>query len=121
VALGVMSEFDVSPEIGDFDLHCRLLPNLGGSCPSSLRDHRIEFTIVQPPSKVHGLAADFHHHGVLCPTRSVAHVPTGFPARSAKGPRVGVITPALGQRTVLEVAGRLPDVVQDLCIVGEAP
>jgi hypothetical protein len=94
-----------------------LLPNLGGLCPYSFRDHRIEFAIVQQSSTSSDLSADFDHHGALRRTRSAAYVPTESPApagRPTAGPQARVRTHALGQAVVLEVTGRLRDVVEDL-------
>jgi hypothetical protein len=74
--------------------------------------------MARPLSQLHEFPADFDHHGVLRPTASVAHVPTEFPAQSAgrpaAAPQVRVRTHAIGQGVVLEVAGRLGDVVEDL-------
>jgi hypothetical protein len=63
--------------------------------------------MVQQPSSPPDLPTDFGHDVALFPTQSVASVPAG-------GPQVGVRTHAIREVVVLEVAGRLSDVVQDL-------
>jgi hypothetical protein len=82
------------------------------------RDHRIEFAMVQVSSNPHDFSADIDPNVVLFPTRSAAHVPTEFPApsadRPAGGPKVRVRTHAIRQVVVLEVVGRLSDVVEEL-------
>jgi len=75
--------------------------------------------MVQPPSSPKGSSADFdHHHVVLCPTRPAARVLSEPPARSARRwpavPQARVTRRAQGRVVVLEVAGRLGDVVQDV-------
>jgi hypothetical protein len=74
--------------------------------------------MVQPSSIPHDVRTDFDHHVVLFPTRTAAQVPTEFPAQSAGRPaacrQVGVRTHAIRQVVVLEVAGRLTDVVEEL-------
>jgi hypothetical protein len=61
---------------------------------------------------------DVNHHVVAFPTRPSAHIPTELPAQSAgrpaAGPKVQVKTHVILQVVVLEVAGRLADVVGDL-------
>jgi hypothetical protein len=61
---------------------------------------------VELSSTSHDLSADFYHHGVQCPTRSAALVPTEFPAQSASrpaaGPQVRVRTCAVGQGLVVD-------------------
>jgi hypothetical protein len=96
-----------------------LLLNLGGPCP--FQDHRIEFFMMQQPSNPDALPDDFDHHVVLFPTRSDAHlarVTATFPAKAAVRPAAGaplrVKTHAIREVVVLEVAGRLSDVVHDL-------
>lgn len=94
-----------------------LLPNLGSPCPS-FRDHRIEFAMVQRSSSLHDFSADIDAHVVRFQTRSAAHVPAEFLDRSGcsppAAPQVAVRTHAIGQGVVLEVAGRLRDVVGEL-------
>jgi hypothetical protein len=74
--------------------------------------------MVQPPSSPKRSSADFDRHVVLCPTRSAAHVLSEPPARSAGRlpavPQARVTRRAQGRVVVLEVAGRLGDVVQDV-------
>jgi hypothetical protein len=70
------------------------------------------------PSNIQNHHPDFDHRVVLFPTRSTPRVPAGFPAKSATYPRsapqVRVRTRAIGQVAVLDVAGRLDDVVEEL-------
>jgi len=72
----------------------------------------------QQLSSPHALPADFDHHIVAFPTRYVPSVPAEFPAQSAgrppKGRQVRARTHAIRQITVLEVAGKLSDVAEDL-------
>jgi hypothetical protein len=67
--------------------------------------------MVQPSTNVPDLPTDVDNHVGGLPT-------TEFPARpasrSARGPQVGVRTRVMRQAVVLEVAGRLHDVVEDL-------
>jgi hypothetical protein len=74
--------------------------------------------MVQPSSISQDVPTDFDHHVVLFPTRTAAQAPTRFPAQSAGRPaarrQVGVRTHAIRQVVVLEVAGRLTDVVEEL-------
>ena len=74
--------------------------------------------MVQQPSSPHDLSTDFDHHVVLFPTRYAPNVPAELPAQSAgrpaTGPQVRVRRHAIRQVVVLEVAGRLSDVVEDL-------
>jgi hypothetical protein len=64
------------------------------------------------------LSVDVGHHVVGYPTRPAVRYPTEFPAQqdgtAATAERVGVRTHAVRGVVVLEVAGRLGDVVQDL-------
>jgi hypothetical protein len=66
----------------------------------------------------HALQADFDHHVVTFPTRYVPNVPAERPAQSAgrpsNGRQVRARTHAIRQVTVLEVAGALGDVAEDL-------
>jgi hypothetical protein len=59
-----------------------------------------------------------NHHVVAFPTRPPAHIPTELPdqspGRPAAGPKVGVRTYAILGVVVLEVAGRVRDVVEAL-------
>lgn len=84
----------------------------------TFRDHRIEFAIVLSPSNPNDSFGDFDHHVVWCPTRSAASAPSEPPVRSAARPtafpQVRVIRRAKGRVVVLEVAGWLGDVVDDL-------
>ena len=72
----------------------------------------------QQPSNIQSHHADFDHRVVAFPTRSTPHVPAKFPAKSATHPRTAprarVRTRAIGQVAVLEIAGRLDDVVEEL-------
>jgi hypothetical protein len=74
--------------------------------------------MMQPPSSPKDSSADFDHHVALCPTRSAARVLSEPPARSARRwpavPQARVTRRAQGRVVVLEVAGRLGDVVQDV-------
>ena len=84
----------------------------------SFQDHRIEFAIVPPPSSARGSSADLDRHVVLCPTRSAAPVPSEPLLRAAErpavGPQVRVTRRTRRSMVVLEVTGRLGDVVDDL-------
>jgi hypothetical protein len=83
------------------------------------RDHRIEFVTVDQPSKPESLSKGVDQHVVALPTRSPAHVATERPARlgslQAADLKVGVKTHVIRGVVVLEVAGPLSDVVEDLC------
>jgi len=74
--------------------------------------------MAQPLSKSLDDSAEFDHHVVLCPTRSAAHVLGDFPehstGRPAADPAVRVKSRLIGHVVVVEVAGRLGDVVEDL-------
>jgi hypothetical protein len=71
--------------------------------------------MVQFPTSPKDFSADFDHHLALCPTRSAAQVPTE-PSAGCAGAvsQVRVTRRAKGQVVVLEVAGRLGDVVDEL-------
>ena len=70
------------------------------------------------PSNIQSHHADFVHRVVPFPTRYTRHIPAEIPAKSATHPRTAprarVRTRAMGQVAVLEVVGRLDDVVQEL-------
>jgi hypothetical protein len=72
----------------------------------------------QQPRTSYDSSTDFDHHVVLFPTRSAAHVMAGLPAKSTGPPITGppqqVTSRVIGQLVVLDVAGRLNDVVQEL-------
>jgi len=72
----------------------------------------------QQPSTSDDFSTDFDHHVVLFPTRSAAHVLAGPPAKSSGLPITGppqlVKSRVIRQLVVLEVAGRLNDVVEEL-------
>ena len=74
--------------------------------------------MVQRSSDSDVLSSDSDHHVVPFLTGSAVHVPTGFLRRSAgraaAGPKTRVSGYAIHQAVVLDVAGRLHDVVQDL-------
>jgi len=78
--------------------------------------------MAQQPRSPHDLSADFDHHVVLFPTRLPAqyapYVRSELPTQSATplatGRQVRVKKRAIRQVVVLEVAGRLGDVVEDL-------
>jgi hypothetical protein len=74
--------------------------------------------MVQQSSSSHNPSADFDNEVVPFPTRSAGCVPPLFPAqpagRAVAAPKVRVRTHVIGQVVVLEVAGLLGDVVQDL-------
>jgi len=95
-----------------------LLPNLGGPCPHIPGPSESSFAIVQQLHISQDLPTDFDHHFVLFPTRYAPYVPAALPARSAGraglGRRVSARTRAIRQVLVLEVAGRLSDVGDDL-------
>jgi hypothetical protein len=72
--------------------------------------------MAQQPSSPQELT-DFDHHAVAFPTRQGSGVPTAFPAqpaaRTTARPQVGVRRYAIRQVVVVEVTGRLSEVVQD--------
>ena len=72
--------------------------------------------MVQPLSSPDDFCADFEDDAG--PARVAVLVPTGFPTQSAEGPFGGhqsaIRTRAIGRGVVLEVAGQLSDVVEDL-------
>ena len=74
--------------------------------------------MVQQPSNPQAPDTDAEHHVVQLPTRYASYVPAERPAQSAfrqaAGPQVQFRRRALRQVPVLEVAGRLGDVVEDL-------
>jgi|GEM_PF-218664 len=73
---------------------------------------------MQLSSKSNDSSADFDHRVALFPTRSAAHVTTEIPAQSAvrpaASPKMRVRTYDIREVVVLEVVGRLSDVVDDL-------
>jgi len=95
-----------------------LLPNLGGPCPHIPGPSESSFAIVQQLHIPQDLPTDFDHHFVLFPTRYAPYVPAALPARSAGraglGRQVLARTRAIRQVLVLEIAGQLGDVVEDL-------
>jgi hypothetical protein len=74
--------------------------------------------MVQQPSNPNDLPADFDHHIVMFPTRSAASLPGAPPARSIARTTAGqparVRSRAIRQVAVLEVAGQLSDLVEEL-------
>jgi len=74
--------------------------------------------MVQQSNKTHNLSAVSDNHGVLFSTRAARYVPPVFPAkpagRAVAAPKGRVRTHSIRQVVVLEVAGLLRDVVQDL-------
>ena len=74
--------------------------------------------MVQPSSIPNTLSADLDGRVVLFPTRSPAVVPAEFPAQSASrqvpDPEVGVKIRIIREVVVLEAAGQLGEVVEDL-------
>jgi hypothetical protein len=70
------------------------------------------------PSNIQNRHADFDHRVIAFPTRCSPHVPAKFPTKSATHPQAAphprVRTRAVGQVVVLEVGGRLEDVVEEL-------
>jgi hypothetical protein len=83
------------------------------------RDHRIEFVTVDQLSTPDSLSKGVDQHVVALPTRSAAHVASELPAQlgslQAADLQVGVKTHSIRGVVVLEVAGLLSDVVEDLC------
>ena len=67
--------------------------------------------MVQPPTNVPDLSTSVDHHVGALPT---FRFPARPASRSARGPRVGVRAHVMRQVVVLDVAGRLSDVVVDL-------
>ena len=76
------------------------------------------FAIVQQLGRSHDLLPDFDHHLVPFPSRLSAYAPadpTGRPARRpATGRRGQLRERAIRQVAVLEVTGRLGEVIEDL-------
>lgn len=75
------------------------------------------FAIVQQLGRSHDLLPDFDHHLIPFPTRLSAYTPAGPTARSARlatGRQGQFRERAIRQVTVLEVTGRLGDVIEDL-------
>jgi hypothetical protein len=74
--------------------------------------------MVQQPSSPHVLSTDFDHDVVMFPTRCAPSVPTEFPAqsagRTATARQARVRTRAIRQVVVVEVAGLLSDVGEEL-------
>jgi len=74
--------------------------------------------MVHQPSSPQALSCDFDHHLVLFPTRSAPMAPTELPAqsagRSARGGQVRSRKHPVREVVVVEVAGRLGEVVEDL-------
>jgi hypothetical protein len=74
--------------------------------------------MVAQPDTPRDLSTDFDHHVVLFPTRYVPNGSMQLPAQSASRPatraQARLRTRSLRQVEVIEVAGRLSDVVQDL-------
>lgn len=74
--------------------------------------------MVHPSIIPQDLTADFDHHVVLLPTWSAAHVLSDFAGQPASRPGAGaqvrVTSRLMRQVVVLEVTGRLRDVVQDV-------
>jgi hypothetical protein len=74
--------------------------------------------MVQQPSDQHALPADFDHHVVLFPTRSMATATaelSGKPtSRLPTGGRARVRTRVIREVAVVEVAGRFRDVAEEL-------
>jgi hypothetical protein len=74
--------------------------------------------MTQQRSSPHALSVHFDHHVVPFPTRYVTSVPASLPAQSAAGHdkdrQASARTFAIRKVAVLEAAGRLSDVVQDL-------
>ena len=74
--------------------------------------------MVQPQLRPQDPSADVHDRVVLFPTRPPARVSRELPAqpvsRPTDDPQVRIRTRAICQVVVLEIAGRLSDVVQDL-------
>ena len=89
--------------------------NLGGSCPYISGPSK-RVAMMRASSVAHHFSPD--HHAGLFLTRLAAHVPTATPApsadRPASGPQARVRTHTERGVVVLEVAGRLGDVVEDL-------
>ena len=83
------------------------------------RDHRIGCAMVQVPSSPKVSSADFNRHVDPCLIKSAAPIPavlapSASAGRPTAGPRMRVRTHALGRGVVLEVAGRLDGLGQDL-------
>jgi len=76
--------------------------------------------MAQPPSNVHDLPTDLQTglYPTRLPTRFAADLPSGLPAKSAARPATGwqvrARKHAIRQVVVLEVGGRLSDVVEEL-------
>jgi hypothetical protein len=80
-----------------------------------LRDHRIEFDIVQSLTSAHDTSIQSHRPLVFLRDGHEAYAPAYFPQRSPDtGARVGIRRHVIRQVSILEVAGRLSDVAKDL-------
>jgi len=95
-----------------------LLPNLGGPCPLYSGTTESSHLIVVQLHVPQDVPKDLDHHLVLFPTRYAPYIPAELPRRSAGRPGLGrqvqVRRRCIRQVVVLEVAGRLRDVLEDL-------
>lgn len=72
--------------------------------------YRIESAMVQPSTKPAALPAVVDHYALVAATQFLAQAV----GRSAEGPRAQLRKRVIREVVVLEVAGRLSDIVQDL-------
>ena len=95
-----------------------LLPTLGGPCPHIPGPPNRVFAIVQQLRIPQTPPTDFDRRVVMLQTGDAPYDPAELPARSAGRPGMGrqwqARTRAIRQVAVLEVAGVLSDVVEDL-------
>jgi hypothetical protein len=95
-----------------------LLPNLGGSCPYVSGPPNQVRLMAQHRSNARNRRAKLDHHIVPFPTRNAPpefeQMTAPSSSSQATGPQVRVNRRAAAQVVVLEVAGRLGDVVDEL-------
>ena len=95
-----------------------LLQTLGGPCPQHSGTTESSFTIVHRLGHAHDLLPNFDRHFVPFPSRQSAYAPAEPPTRPAGRPatrRQGQFRErAIRQVAILEITGRLTDVIEDL-------
>ena len=106
-----------TPDLGGVGFPLVLLPNLGGPCLLSFRDHRIEFAMAQPSSLPHDFPPDPEERVVLLP-KPDTYLPAELPVDAVDAPLASpflrVRTHALRQVVVLAFSGKLGGVIEDL-------
>jgi len=114
---GVLSVLLRPPQTFGDAIFPALLPTLGGPCPQHSGTTESSFVILQQLGRSHDLLPDLDHHLAPFPTRLSAYAPAGPTARSASlvtGRHGQLRERAIRRVTVLEVTGRLGDVIEDL-------